>query len=234
MPRARGKTQKKRSKSHVSKPTKVLTIPELRKSLDHVTSYTTALMKSGVKSTKEMASAFSEEWHKVFGSKLDMKTSEAYIRHVMSKPVFGSKGTRRKQRGGAALGGAPLDYLTRPGLDLPYGNFEKYVSSGFWNPEPAILQDCGKQHGDLPIAGMGSNRMSGGGLMNTLSSVFRPISTNPPSVQSDAATAWKGQPIGPGPEVTQQTWKMQPVASSTSFPVVPTYTRTMTSDVRSV
>jgi hypothetical protein len=151
----------------------------------------------------------------------------------MSKPVFGSKGTRRKQRGGsAALAGAPLDYLTRPGLDLPYGQFEKYVSSGFWNPEPAILQDCGKQHGDLPIAGMGSNRMSGGGIMNSLSSVFRPLATNPPSVLSDAATVWKGQPIGPGPEVTQQAWKPVPMGTGVSIDPVRTYDRTLSSDIQ--
>ncbi len=234
MPLRRGKTQKKRTKSHQSKSKKVLTIPELRKSLDHVTSYTEALVKSGAKSTKEMAAAFADEWQKVFGVKLDGKTSESYIRHVMKQPVFGSKGTRRKQRGGAALAGAPLDYLTRPGLDLPYGNFEKYVSSGFWNPEPAILQDCGKQQGDLPIAGMGSNRMSGGGLMDTVSQIFRPIATNPPSVQSDAVRAWNGQPLNPGPDVFQQAWKVQPVAPSISMGVVPTYSRTLANDVRSV
>ena len=231
MPRHRGKTMKKRAKTHktVKSSQKVLTIPELRKSLDYVTQYTTSLVKSGAKSTKEMAAAFADEWHKVFGAKLDMKTAESYIRHVMSKPVFGSKGTRRKMRGGAVLAGAPLDYLTRPGEDLPYGHFLKYIDSGFWNPEPATFTP----QGDLPPAGMGSNRMSGGGIGDMISSMlFRPvIATNPTSVPFDAATAWSGQPLGPGPEVTAQAWKVQPVGQAIMIPGLSTYPRMLANDV---
>ncbi len=235
MPRHRGKTMKKRVKTHKThsrgkSEQKVLTIPELRKSLDYVTQYSAGLVKSGAKSTKEMAAAFAEEWHKVFGAKLDTKTAESYIRHVMSKPVFGSKGTRRKMRGGAVpLAGAPLDHLTRPGLDLPYGQFLKYIDSGFWNPEPATFTP----QGDLPSAGMGSNRMSGGGLIDGISSMlFRPVvATNPPSVQFDAATAWSGQPLGPGPDVTQQAWKPQPIGQAVIVPGLQTYPRMLTNDV---
>ena len=232
MPRHRGKTMKKRAKTQKSAKTahKVLTIPELRKSLDYVTQYTSSLVKSGAKSTKEMAAAFAEEWHKVFGATLDMKTAESYIRHVMSKPTLGSKGTRRKMRGGSApIAGAPLDHLTRPGLDLPYGNFLKYVESGFWDPEPATF----KPQGDLPPAGMGSNRMSGGGIGDMFSSMaFRPfVATNPTSVPFDAATAWSGQPLGPGPDVTAQAWKLQPVGQTSMTPGLNVYPRMLTSDV---
>ena len=235
MSRYRGKTMKKKGKpqktqGHGKSDQKVLTIPELRKSLDYVTQYTSGLIKSGTKSTKEMAAVFAEEWQKVFGSTLDTKTAESYIRHVMNKPVFGSKGTRRKMRGGSVpMGGAPLDHLTRPGSDLPYGNFLKYVESGFWNPEPATFTP----KGDLPPAGMGSNRMSGGGLLDSLSSmVFRPfVATNPPSIQFDASTAWNGQSLGPGPDVTQQAWKLQPVGQNGTIPGLQTYPRMLTNDV---
>jgi hypothetical protein len=231
MPRHRGKTMKKRAKTHARAKSeqKTLTIPELRKSLDYVTQYTSQLVKSGAKSTKEMATAFAEEWQKVFGATLDMKTAESYIRHVMSRPVFGSKGTRRKMRGGAALAGAPLDFLTRPGEDLPYGNFLKYIDSGFWNPEPATYVP----NGTLPPAGMGSNRMSGGGVMDAVSSmIFRPfVATNPTSIPFDAATAWSGQPLGPGPEVTAQAWKLQPVGQAVITPGLNIYPRMLSSDV---
>ena len=68
--------------------------------------------------------------------------------------------------------------------------------------------------------------------MNTLSTVFRPMATNPPSVASDAVTAWRGQPIGPGPEVTQQTWKSQPMGTGITIDPVPTYSRTLSNDIQ--
>jgi len=230
MPKQRrgGKTMKKRSKRSSS----VLSIPELRSSMEYISSFSEGLVKNTSKSAKQMAKEFAAEWKKTFGKSLDMKASEQYIRHMLA--MKGSKRTR-KHRGGAYsdAAGAPLDYLTRPGVNLPYGNFLQYVDKGFWNPEPAILKDCGTQQGVMPYPETGSNKMNGGGLLdgisNTMSAFgFRPfIATNPTSVQHDMQTAWKGQPIGPGPESWQQAWKPMMGAPLPPLSPIATYDRNL-------
>jgi hypothetical protein len=214
MPQKRsGKTLKKRQ----AKSTQPLTIPALRHSIEHITAYTEQLVHSGSSSLKEVAASFSAEWKKVFGKSLKPKVAEAYIKSMMKL----RKGKlTRKQRGGmvvTAPTGAPLDYLTRPGVDLPYGKFLDYVDKGFVNPEPAIVKDCGTQQGILPQAGMGSNRMNGGGLDAAFMRPF--VSSTPMSVQHDASMAWKGQPLPPGPEAWQKTWQphMSPSAMNNTY-----------------
>lgn len=227
----RGKTHKRRGNK------KTLTIPQLRKSLDHIHSYASHLAKSGASSQKEKAAAFSDEWYKTFGKRLDKNTAESYVAHVMSTQKKSSaKKTRRNQRGGMA----PLDYLTRPGVDLPYGKFLDYVDKGFWNPEPAPAADCPGFKTVLPYAGTGSNRMSGGGIMSTLSNGLnaigmRPfVAQNPPSIQQDAATAWRGQALGPGPEAWQSNYAIRSASGpATLVPNVGVYTRAMSADVTS-
>jgi hypothetical protein len=223
-----GKTMKKHSKQSGS----TLTIPELRSSMEYITSYSENLVRSSSKSVKELAKEFAAEWKKIFGKSLDLKAAEQYIKHM--KAMKGSKKTR-KQRGGtySDAAGAPLDYLTRPGVNLPYGNFLQYVDKGFWNPEPAILKDCGTQQGVLPYPETGSNKMNGGGLLDALSNTasafsFRPfIAQNPPSVQQDLQTAWKGQPLGPGPESWQQAWKPMMGAQMPPLSPIATYDRNL-------
>jgi len=217
MPQKRGgnKTMKRKGKGKGStrksqSTSKVLTIPALRRSIEHITQYTEHLVHSGKNSVKDVASTFAAEGKKVFGKPLKPKVAQAYIQSMMK--VQKGKHTRKqrggKQRGGmgvTAPSGAPLDYLTRPGVDLPYGKFLEYVDKGFVNPEPAILKDCGTQEGILPQAGMGSNKMSGGGLDAGLMRPF--VASTPMSIQHDAAMAWKGQPLPPGPESWQKTWQ---------------------------
>lgn len=184
---------------------KALGIPELRKSMEYISSYSQDLVKQGQKSSKQLASEFQKEWKSVFGKSLSTKTAMSYIESIKRL----SKKTTRKQRGGMA----PVSYLTRPGTDIPYGNYPTYVSSGFWNPEPAILQDCGKQTGDLPAPGLGSNRISGGGIIDSatnLVNIFstRPfLATNPESIQYSAMMNYKGAAPGPGPDAWQPAWK---------------------------
>lgn len=209
------KTQKKRHTKSAHNP---LTIPELRRSIEHITAYTESIIQSGSSSVKTVAANFATEWKKVFGKTLKPKVAEAYIKSMMKL----RKGKQtRKQRGGMSVTaptGAPLDYLTRPGVDLPYGKFLAYVDKGFVNPEPAILKDCGTQQGILPQAGMGSNKMSGGGILDA--AFMRPfVSSTPMSVQHDASMAWKAQPLPPGPEAWQKTWepRMSPSAMDTTY-----------------
>lgn len=211
-----GKTKRR---SRTQRRERVLTIPELRKSMDYITTYGHSLMKGGSRSDKELASAFAAEWKKVFGKKLSPKIALSYVKHLKGK-----RGTR-KQRGGATLAGAPLDYMTRPGVPLPYGNYLDYVQKGFWNPEPAILQDCGKQTGVMPSATVGTNAVGvqgGGGLLDFVSQsigaiTMRPfMAQNPIQPQGDGMFAAKGTHGGPGPESWQQTW--QPKMTGAQLP----------------
>ncbi len=223
-----GHTRKKR---HGKQSKQIMSIPELRKSLEYIQMFADQHVKSGKQSVSELAKIFAEEWKKVFGKSLDQRTAESYIKHIRSVGGKKKATTRRKMRGGASpIAGAPLDYLTRPGLDLPYGNFLKYVDSGFWYPEPSERFDP-PQQAELPPAGMGSNRMSGG---NWAAALFRPfVATNPPSVQQDAMTAWKGQPLGPGPEVYQQAWNYQTNGQPVKIPVIGDMTRDLSADIQS-
>lgn len=237
---ARGKTLKKRSKT--LKKHSVLTIPELRKSLDYISSYAEKLVRSGAAGTKEVANSFASEWKKTFGKTLPVETAESYLKHLKSMTIGIKKGKKtRKLRGGAQstlLTGGPLDYMTRPGTDIPYGNFLKYVESGFTNPEPAINWDCGKQTGVLPYDTTGSNKMNGGGLMSALSNftsamTSRPfMAENPQSVGHDAQTVWKGQTLGPGPNSYDVGYKYQ-MGPNTRIPNIVTevYDRNLASDV---
>lgn len=238
MPR-RGKTVKRRSKSTRAKSAgPVLSIPELRKSMEYISEYTESLLSKGSKSVDAMAKEFAAEWKKVFGKSLSLSAAKNYIRHVLG----GRKGKKtRKQRGGATLAGAPLDYMTRPGVPLPYGNYLEYVQKGFWNPEPAILKDCGTQQGVLPSATVGTNvvgKMNGGGLLDSVGSAIgafamRPfVAQNPVPPQYDAMSAWKGQGTSPGPESWQQTWK--PQMSGAQLPPLtlsPVFERDLAKDV---
>jgi len=213
--RSGNKTQKKKHPKSSHTP---LTIPELRRSIEHITAYTESSIQSGKTTVKTVAANFAVEWKKVFGKSLKPKVAEAYIKSMMKL----RKGKQtRKQRGGMVITGptgAPLDYLTRPGVDLPYGKFLEYVDKGFVNPEPAIQKDCGIQQGVLPQAGMGSNKMSGGGFIGA--ALMRPfVSSTPMSVQHDASMTWKAQPLPPGPESWQKTWepRMGPSAMNNTY-----------------
>lgn len=242
MVRKGAKTQK-RKKTRSTKSMSAMGIPELRKSLDYIGEYTNSLVQSGKTVTREMTIQFAKEWRKVFGKSMSLDSAKEYLESVMktSKGPKRTKLTRKRQRGGAqdmTLTGAPMNHPTRPGVDIPYGQFLPYVNKGFWNPEQAPAADCGSFKPVLPPAGMGSNSMKGGGLMDVISNswsaaTFRPaVATNPTSPQFDAQTAWKGQELGPGPEAWQQAWKPMTGATSNSIPSAGTYTRDVTADVR--
>jgi hypothetical protein len=248
MSHPRGKTRKNKTKSR--KHGKVLTIPELRHSLEHISNYTDMLVRSGNASVKDVAASFAVEWKKVFGKTLSPKVAESYIKTMMKKK---GKGTRKLRGGAAILTGAPLEALTRPDTDLPYGKFPSYVSGGFVNPEPAILKDCGTQQGILPQAGMGSNRMNGGGIFDYVfpvavppamdifgparqfanAATFRPfLAQNPTTPQHDMMTGIKGMSSPSGPESWQHSWKSHTNPNTpTGAPTVGIYNRTLSNDI---
>ena len=105
-----------------------MTIPQLRKAFDHIETFSLSLVR-GERDSSKRRKAFQEEWMKVFHRPIDDKAADAYLQFEAKKAK--SKGTTRRMKGGAALGGAPLDYSTRPGIYGVYGEFPQYIASGF-------------------------------------------------------------------------------------------------------
>jgi hypothetical protein len=237
---ARGKTRKQhtrpKSRKSSSAQQKALSIPELRKSLDYISEYAKSMVKSGGKSMDALAKEFASEWKKVFGKSLDLAAAKSYLQNMtILSPKKGSRHTR-KMKGGAQstmLTGAPMAEMTRPGTDIPYGNFLEYVNKGFWNPEPAISGSPIRPPPVLPYAGTGSNQVGGGMIGNFVSALtMRPFGAeNPPSVGNDAQTAWKGQPLGPGPESYETAYSYKSGAAMPTVASSPVYTRALASDV---
>jgi len=152
----------------------IYSIPELRRSFEHIESYVNG--KIAQKESKEkLVKDLRKEWSKVFFKDLDKKSAESFVSDRLSK-----KHKRRTLKGGAALAGAPLDYTTRQGIYLApgqipdsaghlplsdgtqssFGSFVPYVDKGFWNPEPGQSYDPVPGQTRFPTSvpvGMGSN-----------------------------------------------------------------------------
>ena len=183
--------------------TAALTIPQLRKSLEHMESYSDKL--AGTKPASQAAKLFASEWKRVFGKTLSPKDAEAYLSKKMKN---GKYKKTRKHRGGAMLTGAPLDHITRAGgyTQPSDSSYPPLVAKGFWTPQPAILQDSETQQGVIPNPTTGSNKaMAGGGILSNLASPFvaasfRPyVAENPVTSLQSMGSSFKGLPAGPGP-----------------------------------
>lgn len=153
--------QQRKTRKHGSK---ALTIPQLRKSFDHIDGWVESHVRRG-KSTKDLVPAFQKEWKKTFHREVNGKAAEAYL----SLKQRSAPRMTKKQRGGMApLAGAPLDYTTRQGVYGVYGHFPQYVSSGlsFYNQinQDSLTAGCGIENitPKLP-ADMGSNQVQKGG-----------------------------------------------------------------------
>ena len=141
---------------------KPMTIPHLRKAFDHIDAWIEShIHKEGV---KKLVPAFQAEWKKVFRRNVDTKAAEAYLtlKHTATPRVT----KKHKQAGGsaAALGGAPLDYMTRQGVTGVYGSFPAYVSDGMLPyPADSVSAQCGKVDitPNVPVD-IGSNKVGGG------------------------------------------------------------------------
>lgn len=124
-----------------------MTIPQLRKAFDHMESFTERLLKKSGGS-EARRKEFMKEWQRVFHRSVDSKAADAYLKFEEKK--YKKSGKTRKQNGGAALAGAPLDYSTRPGLYGVYGQFPAYVDSGLDFYDKINIQaptaGCGKEN----------------------------------------------------------------------------------------
>lgn len=160
-------------KGSKGKGTDVLTIPELRRAFEHVENFVVANLLAP---RKELVEGFQKEWKLTFHKELSRSDAEAYVDHVKAMHKVTEAMTRKRRRhphhgGGAApLAGAPLDYMTRPGLYITpgvnqgsYALVPAYVDKGFWNPEPGHSYDPvpgQTRYPTLTPAGMGSNLVS--------------------------------------------------------------------------
>jgi hypothetical protein len=175
--------QKTRKNKH-KKEKGVHTIPELRRSFEHIENMVDGKIHKN-ESREMIVRDLCKEWHSIFMKDLDKKSAEAFIDDRMkhTKGAKGKKGRRRtrKTRGGAAIAGAPLDYMTRQGVYLApglipdrlghlpltgnkpsdFGSYVQYVSKGFsvGLPEPGQSYDPvpGQTAWPQVPLGMGSN-----------------------------------------------------------------------------
>ena len=149
-------------------PKGIYSIPELRRSFEHIEQYVNE--KITLKESKEkLIKDLRREWSRVFFKELDKKSAEAFVSDRLSKKHLSRRKTV-KHRGGAGaqigntytpLAGAPNDYTTRQGVYLApgqiptnnghlplsdggksnFGSYVQYVDKGFWNPEPGQSYD---------------------------------------------------------------------------------------------
>ncbi len=177
------KTRRHRSEK---KAKGVYSIPELRRSFEHIEEYVNE--KIALKESKEqLIKDLRKEWSKVFLKELDRKSAEAFVSERLTHKSIRHRTLRRHGGRGAQLpntetpiAGAPNDYTTRAGIYLApgqipdkaghlplsdgskssFGSFIEYVSKGFWNPEPGQSYDPIPGQTRFPTSvpvGMGSN-----------------------------------------------------------------------------
>jgi hypothetical protein len=164
----------------------VQTIPELRRSFEHMEKFINEKISSNL-SKDQLVKELRKEWFHVFVKHLNKKSAEAFVDQRLEHCKSSRRRTLRKKGGASPLGGAPVNYSLRPGMYLApesiptngssitsfsdghypltggqpssYGNLVKYVDSGFWNPEQAGIVPGYAPWPKVP-ADMGSNKVS--------------------------------------------------------------------------
>jgi len=141
----------RKTRKHAKSEKGIYSIPELRRAFEHVEQVIDEMIHSK-ESKANMISHIRKEWLKVFHKTLDKSSADALITHRME-----SRRSPHSMKGGAqvALAGAPVEYVTRPGVYLDqgripgadggltktvgggYGHYPQYVDHGFRNPEIA-------------------------------------------------------------------------------------------------
>ena len=191
-----------------------MTLPELKGTFDRLRKGCHEIIRS-TKDTKQRIRNFQTLWKELFHRPVDAMAAESYLR-VMERGSKHRKTMSKKQKGGAALSGAPIDFQTRPGVDGVHGSFPQYLTSGlsFYNTinQEGMFKDCGVK--DITPAvpdTLGSNKaLAGGGpISDALYTVTKtPIEASvPPSPFQDAQNAWRGLPLGASPNASQNPLK---------------------------
>lgn len=204
-----------------------MSIPQLRQAFDHIESFTQSLVHQ-VKDINQRRKAFQAEWLKVFKRTVDDKAADAYILFEAKKST--SKTRKTKGQRGGSLGGAPLDYSTRPGMHGVYGIFPDYITQGFATEgnatnNMAIQATCnGPNAFQPPYTGFGatslaaqqggkrktkrnrkaSRKYKGGGFMDNMSNFVSSLGMRPITATAPPSALHDAQMM----------WKGAPVASS--------------------
>jgi hypothetical protein len=151
-------------------------------------------------SKADMISHIRKEWQKVFHKSLDKSSADALITHRME-----TRRTTHSMKGGAApISGAPVDYVTRPGVYLDqgsipgpdggltktvgggYGSYVQYVDHGFRNPEIAQGYDPVRGQSPFPFAPRA----------DTGSNVFTPIKGGKRAIKTRKNKKTRGKTCG--------------------------------------
>jgi hypothetical protein len=126
-----------------------MTIPEVRRSLEHIHSYV---------KTHPTVAAFRKEFKKVFGTEISEKSASEYLSVVALE--------KGKQHGGAqVVSPASLGYDMAPGSNNP--SYLPYVAGGVQLPLDSVARTCGQNCFLPPAADLGSNTFQKGGRRNT-------------------------------------------------------------------
>ncbi len=168
----------------------VLSIPELRRSFEHIETFGRKCAHDVMKkkmSKSSAAEAYAKEWKRTFGRTLPAKSALSYIEHLLSVGMRGGS----SERSGSQTGGmAPVGWSdTQPGVyaapTLPgqtdaagytaYGSFPNYVEKGFdammW--KDGLASTCGKQDSfPMPAADLGNNAVTPNGAIPVGSTTY--------------------------------------------------------------
>ena len=127
-----------------------MTIPDVRRSLEHIHSYV---------KTNPSVSAFRKEFKKVFGTELSEKSASEYLSVVRVE--------KKTQHGGGAgfqiMNPASLGYDMTPGSGPATPNYLPYVAGGVQLPLDSVARTCGQHCFLPPAADLGSNAVQKGG-----------------------------------------------------------------------
>ena len=199
-----------------AKRSKPLSIPELKQAFDELDAGVREILKSG-EPAEQQTKKFQKAWQSIFHRPVPKEAAESYLAIKRSAPVAPPRAnTTRKMKGGASaapIAGAPLDYMTRPGVDGTYGSFPAYQSSGlaFYDKinQEGMFQECGvKDFTPKVPAGMGSNQAGGAFTDAARVALNRPfVSSVPPSVGQDVEDYFAGKTLGPSPDPSESKLK---------------------------
>jgi hypothetical protein len=209
----KGKRTRKASRRAASRRgaggAKPLSIPELRTAFDALDQEARRILREG--SADKQVKEFQAVWKRIFHRPVSAEAAEGYLA-VKRAGRTPRNGTRKQKGGAGALAGAPLDYMTRPGVDGAHVSVPQYVSSGltFYNHinQDALSKGCGVEDitPKIPV-GMGSNEVMKGGASDLSMAMFRPAAATVPVNPIQAAqTYWMGKSLAgmsPDPSETR-------------------------------
>lgn len=211
-PTRKGKKTRKAARRTPSQKggAKALTIPELRTAFDALDQETRRILRDTTSADKQVKE-FQAVWKRIFHRPVSTAAAEGYLAVKRAGHTPRSNTTRKQKGGAAALAGAPLDYMTRPGVDGAHVSVPQYVSGGltFYNHinQDALLKDCGVVDTTPKVPLMiGSNEVMKGGYVSDFEMSRPAAATVPVNPLQAAQMFWAGKSLAgmsPDPSETK-------------------------------